>query len=1138
LHENITSSDSHLLETGLLLWGVGVAINDVTFQAIFDQSPFSIQILSPEGLTLKVNAAWEKLWGLKLEQLQGYNMLHDEQLVAKGIMPYIRRGFAGESLAVPPALYDPASTIKDGKPRWVRAFISPLKDAEGLIQNVVLVHEDVTHRMRTGETLHKSKKQLAAILDALTDCVSVQDRDGNVVYANEAAARLMGFDSAAALINASADERLPRIQIFDEEGQPLAFDSLPGRQALRTGSENEKVMRFFMVMTGEEYWAIVRGVPVFDVQGRVRYAISIFHDITERRRNEQERQQLLERIESKRAMLEAVLHQLPMGVLIVDMPSGKMLRGNKQFSQIWRYPTESFENYAAFRQGKGFHPDGRPIQVGEWPLERALRSGEQVHNEEIEIVRGDNTRATIEVSAGPIRDAAGNSIAAVVMLDDVTERKQAEEQIRFQARLLETVGQAVIASDVEGNITYWNQASEKLFGWSRDEVHGKNVMAIMPTDASYAPSVDIMELVRSGQQWRGETEVRHRNGHNVPLLTVLSPVMDERRQVVGIIGTSTDLTERKRQEEGQRLLAEAGAVLASSLDYTTTLESVARLAVPTLADWCSVDVLDEEGNLRRLAIAHQDPAKVAWGYELYRRYPPDPNAPVGVTHVMRTGQSELIEEIKDELLVEIVRKPELLQIVRDLGFRSAMNVPLVARGRILGVLSFVSAESGRLYNQRDLEVAEELARRAGLAVDNALLYQEAQQAREVAEVANRSKDEFLATLSHELRTPLTAMVGWTDLMRNKMLTPEQQERALEVIARSTRTQTQLIEDLLDVSRIITGKLRIRMQRVPLGPIVEAAVETVRPAAEAKKLKLHCEMTEQDLYVAGDEARLQQVVWNLMANAVKFTAPEGVVEVTLSAINDQACLQVRDNGRGIAAEFLPHVFDRFRQADSTSTRNYGGLGLGLSIVRHLVEMHGGNATVQSEGEGQGAVFTITLPLLRNETASTLSSPSPDKEPIEKITEEVPENTLSEAPIAGNAISHLAPQVGARLRGIKVLVVEDNDDTREFLSVTLNREAAIVQTAAGAREAMEKLLNWQPDVLVCDIGMPETDGYEFIQQVRALPPGQDGAIPAVALTAFARKEDRARSLTAGFQEHLSKPVQIEKLVAAIQQLVSNS
>jgi PAS domain S-box-containing protein len=820
------------------------------------------------------------------------------------------------------------------------------------------------------------------------------------------------------------------------------------------------------------------------------------------------------------------------------MPSGKMLRGNKQFSQIWRYPTESFENYAAFREGKGFHPDGRRIQSGEWPLERALRSGEQVHNEEIEIVRGDNTRATIEVSAGPIRDAAGNSIAAVVMLDDVTERKQAEEQIRFQARLLETVGQAVIASDVEGHITYWNQASEELFGWSRDEVQGKDVMEIMPTDASYAPSVDIMELVRSGQQWRGETEVRHRKGHNVPLLTVLSPVMDERGQVVGIIGTSTDLTERKRREEGQRLLAEAGAALASSLDYTTTLESVARLAVPTLADWCSVDILGEDGTLQRLAVTHQDPAKVQWAYELHRRYPPDPDSPVGVANVLRTGRSELIEEIKDELLVEVVKDSELLQIARDLGLRSSMNVPLVARGRILGVLSFLSAESGRIYNNQDLELAEELARRAGLAMDNALLYQEAQQAREVAEVANRSKDEFLATLSHELRTPLTAMVGWTDLMRNKMLTPEQQERALEVIARSTRTQTQLIEDLLDVSRIITGKLRIRMQRVPLGSIVEAAVETVRPAAEAKKLKLHCGMTEQDLYVAGDESRLQQIVWNLMANAVKFTPPDGVVEVTLSAINDQACLQVRDNGRGIAAEFLPHVFDRFRQADSSSTRNYGGLGLGLSIVRHLVEMHGGNATVQSEGEGQGALFTITLPLLQNGATAALSSPAPNKETTGKVTEQVPENTPAAAPIIRNALSHLAPRVESRLTGIKILVVEDNDDTRDFLSVTLNREAAVVQAAASAREAMERLRNWQPDVLVCDIGMPETDGYEFIQQVRALPPLQGGAVSAIALTAFARKEDRARSLTAGFQEHLAKPVQIEKLVAAIQQLVSNS
>jgi signal transduction histidine kinase/CheY-like chemotaxis protein len=454
-----------------------------------------------------------------------------------------------------------------------------------------------------------------------------------------------------------------------------------------------------------------------------------------------------------------------------------------------------------------------------------------------------------------------------------------------------------------------------------------------------------------------------------------------------------------------------------------------------------------------------------------------------------------------------------------------MTVPLAARGRILGALSFLSAESGRIYTQDDLELAEELGRRAGLAMDNALLYQEAQRAREASEIANRSKDEFLATLSHELRTPLTAIAGWTDLMRNKMLGPEEQDRALEVIARSTRTQTQLIEDLLDVSRIITGKLRIKMRSVQLNNVVQAAIEIVRPTATAKKLELRFDALERSVRVAGDEARLQQVVWNLVANAVKFTPQNGLVEVKLSEQDDQACLEVWDNGRGIAPEFLPYVFDRFRQADSTSTRNYGGLGIGLSIVRHLVEMHGGHVSVRSAGENRGAVFTVTLPLLSQEHPSPLDVPAPDfSQPFEPLT-------------TGTVVAK-PPTQQAPLNGIKVLVVEDNNDTREYVRVVLHADGADVQAISNATEALETVRAWQPDVLISDIGMPGTDGYDLIKQIRALPPEQGGDLPAIALTAFARKEDRERSLAAGFQEHLAKPVQPREIISAVLQCVKQA
>jgi PAS domain S-box-containing protein len=1097
-------------------------IDDSTFRALFEQSPFSIQILSPEGVTLQVNQAWERLWGLTLEHLKNYNVLQDEQLVAKGAMPYIRRGFTGEAVAIPPLYYDPISTVRGGKRRWVRAFIYPIKDGAGRLKKVVLVHEDITHRMRSADALHKSREQLGAILDALSDCITVQDTEGQLVYANEAAARRLGFSSPAALLSAPLASIVQRFRVFDEVGNAFPMSQLPGRLVLQGADQHEVTLRFFADGEGEDHWSVVRAVPVFDAEGQVRFAINIFRDITERRRNENERQQLIERIDAERALLQAVLHQLPVGVLIVEVPSGRMMLGNEQFARIWRYPAETFTDYISFRQGKGFHPDGQPLQSHEWPLSQALAQGTQVHAQELQIARGDGTRGFVQSGASAVHDAAGNLMAAVVTLTDISERKEAEEKLRFQSRLLDTVGQSVVATDFEGNITYWNQAAQSMFGWTSDEVRGRKLLEFLPPPGSESAAREIFMLLQQGQEWRGEFEMLHRDGRVVPILSAVSPVIDETGRVVGMIGTSTDLTERKKAEEGQRLLAQAGEVLTSSLDYTVTMESVAQLAVPTLADWCAVDILSEEGTLQRLAVAHKDPEKAKWGFELSRRYPPDMDSEVGVPNVLRTGLPEITTEITDEILVQNIDDPELLQIIRELGLRSAIVVPLMARGRTLGALTFIYSESGRQYGTDDLELAQELARRAGLAVDNARLYQQAQRARESAEIANRTKDEFLATLSHELRTPLTAMMGWVDLMSNSQLSPEDHQRALEVIMRSTRTQAQLIEDLLDVSRIITGKLRVNVHPVELRPIVEAAVDTARPAASAKKIDLFVSVQAIPIRVAGDEGRLQQVVWNLLSNAVKFTPVGGRIEISLREVQGQAQIQVRDNGKGISGEFLPYVFERFRQADSSSTRRYGGLGLGLAIVRHLVEMHGGSTLVESDGENQGAVFSVILPLL---------VASGHREAVEENAP-LPLGVLPQA--AENSAAQLPPESGVRLAGMDILMVEDDEDARELLSLVLRREGALVRLAESADEAMELFRQQRPDVLISDIGMPGADGYDLIAQIRSLPVECGCDVPALALTAFARKEDRTRSLEAGFQEHLPKPVESELLILTIQRL----
>lgn len=374
-----------------------------------------------------------------------------------------------------------------------------------------------------------------------------------------------------------------------------------------------------------------------------------------------------------------------------------------------------------------------------------------------------------------------------------------------------------------------------------------------------------------------------------------------------------------------------------------------------------------------------------------------------------------------------------------------------------------------------------------------------QVARAKAEEANRVKDEFLAVLSHELRTPLNPILGWSRLLREGKLDAATTNRALETIERNAQLQTQLIEDLLDVSRILQGKLSLKIGRVSLTATIEAALETVHLAAEAKSIQLQTFCAPEVGPVLGDANRLQQVVWNLLANAVKFTPSGGRVEVHLACVGSQAQIQVSDTGQGIKPEFLPHVFEYFRQADGTTTRVFGGLGLGLAIVRHLVELHGGTVWAESLGEGQGATFWVRLPLT-------------------------------------NALSQLSPADAEPggcpdLQGVQILVVDDEADAREFVCFVLEQHGAQVRAVASASQALSALSQSRPDVLVSDIGMPEMDGYRLMHQVRSLAPEQGGEIPSVALTAYASEADQQRALSAGFQRHVAKPVEPDTLVAVV-------
>src|SRR5712692_628173 len=430
--------------------------------------------------------------------------------------------------------------------------------------------------------------------------------------------------------------------------------------------------------------------------------------------------------------------------------------------------------------------------------------------------------------------------------------------------------------------------------------------------------------------------------------------LEAARQRSDVIAEVAQTARADAETAARRLafLVDGAEVLSASLDYEATLMNLARLAVPYLADWCAIDVVQADDSFARLAVVHRDPSRDEAARELQRRYAPEPGGAHGLPRVLRTGRSEFRPDIAASAVE--ARDQEHRRLLGELGLTSYMCVPLIARGRTLGAISFVYGTASRRYTRDDLGLAEAVARRAAIAVDNARLFRG-------AEAASRAKDEFLATLSHELRTPLHAMFGWARMLRTGTLDEATQARALETLERNTRLQAQLIEDLLDVSRIVTGKLRIDLHPVAPASAIAAALEAVRPAADAKAVRLEAHADPAAGPVAGDTDRLQQVVWNLLSNAIKFTPRNGRVQVRLARIDSHVELRIEDTGIGIGPEFMPHVFELFRQRDGSPSRQHGGLGLGLALVKHLVELHGGSVECASPGEGLGAVFSVRLPL---------------------------------------------------------------------------------------------------------------------------------------------------------------------------------
>ena len=708
-----------------------------------------------------------------------------------------------------------------------------------------------------------------------------------------------------------------------------------------------------------------------------------------------------------------------------------------------------------------------------------------------------------------------------------TLMEREDEARRWLDTTLRSIGDAVIATDPEGRVTFMNAVAENLTGFFEAEARGQvldNVFRIYSEQTRAVVESPVTKVLREGTVvgLANHTVLRSKRGIEIPIDDSGAPIRNETGQITGVVLVFRDVTQDKRRRVRREFLAQATEALVSSLEYQSTLATVSRLAVPRIADWCAVDLLDAANATPYQAIvAHVDPSKLEFARKLGERYPPDPNASTGAPQVIRTGKAELYPDIPEVLLEKGARNAEHLRLIRELKLESAIVVPLKGRRRTLGAITFIYADSGRHYTEDDLEFAEDFAHRAAMAIENALALKEAetarsleQQLRSEAEAASRAKDEFLAVVSHELRTPLNSILGWTVILRGRNPSKEI-DHGLVVIERNARAQAKLVEDVLDVSRVISGKLSLSLGLTNVSDTIEAAVETVAPAAEDKHIAISCEVRDSALTITADASRVQQIVWNLLSNAVKFTPKGGNISISASRRGSEVYISVIDTGEGILPAALPFVFEPFQQADSSTTRQHGGLGLGLAIVKHLVSAHGGTVSVSSEGKGKGSTFVVRLPA-RSAVPAIRTTRSP-----------------SLADLAARA-----PKNGPRLDGLSVLLVDDEQDALEVIGEVLRNHGAEVHLATSAERALNQLEHLRPDVILSDIGMPAMDGFALIRRIRALPAELGGRTPAAALTAYARTEDAQRAFAAGFQMHIAKPVEPTQLATVVANLGGRS
>ncbi|MGI8836739.1 MAG: PAS domain S-box protein [Pyrinomonadaceae bacterium] len=799
-------------------------------------------------------------------------------------------------------------------------------------------------------------------------------------------------------------------------------------------------------------------------------------------------------------LYQAIFRHLREPVAIIDA-QGRYLEQNSAHAQLLGYSDEELRNQTP------------AIHLGEevfGKVARLLVQEGEYRGEVVSRTKAGDTRH-LELTAFAMRSNSGQPLCFVGIKRDITERKRAEEALqRSEAELTDFFENAAIGLHwvgPDGTILRVNQAELDMLGFDREEYVGHNI-AEFHVDKDVID--DILARLNAGEVIRDYDARMRCKDRAIKYVRINSSVYREDDKFIHTRCFTRDITDRKRTETRLALQYAVTQILSESRDFIESAGRILHAACESL-DWEVGELwrVDRAANvLRFVEMCHASEMKTPEFDKLTRNITFERG--VGLPgRIWASGEPVWIDNV-------VVEKtfPRAPVAVRE-GLRGAFGFPIKLGEEVLGVVDFFSPEV-REPDEELLKLVAGIGGQIGQFSERkraearlAELLDSERAARGEAEKANRLKDEFLATLSHELRTPLNAVIGWARMLGSGRLDQDSSTHALEVIERNAWAQKQIIEDILDVSRVITGKLQLNLTPVDLITVVDAALDAVRPAMEAKDIKIETLIDSSLRLVSGDSDRLQQVIWNVLSNAAKFTPAGGKVEIAVGQNNAHVEIKVKDTGPGIDPNFLPHVFERFRQADGSTTRTHGGLGLGLAIVRHLVELHGGTIAVENRDDGPGAVFTVRLPLPSGELRA------------ESLTN------------AAAFLREMQPEPLA-LEGLRILIVDDERDALDLISMELAQHGAKVTGVTSAEKALQTLTEDTFDVLISDIGMPQMDGYDLMRQIRKQEDDTQKPIPAIALTAYARVQDRMRAILAGYSTHVPKPVEANELVTVVASL----